>query len=65
MVTDILGQKSDKKNPVYETVVWQLTLKKPGLGNQGIALPDRVKILKNMPKIFKVFLEILKIFEIL
>ncbi len=29
-VTDVLGQKSDEKNPVCETVVWPLTLKNPG-----------------------------------
>ncbi len=37
MVTDILGQKSDfKKNPNCETMVWPLTLKKPGPGDQGM-----------------------------
>ncbi len=36
MVTDILDQKSDKKNVVCETVVWLLTLKKAGLGDRGM-----------------------------
>ncbi len=36
MVTDIVGQKSDKKNPVCNTVVWTLTLKNPGPGDQGM-----------------------------
>ncbi len=36
MVTDILCQKSDKKTPICETMVWPLTLKKPGLGDRGM-----------------------------
>ncbi len=36
MVTDVLGQKSDNKNPVCETMVWPLTLKKPGPGDRGM-----------------------------
>ncbi len=36
MVTDFLGQKSDKKNLVCETMVWPLTLKKPDPGNRGM-----------------------------
>ncbi len=36
MVTDVLGQKSDKKTLVCEAVVWPLTLKKPSLGDRGM-----------------------------
>ncbi len=36
MVTDVLGQKSDTKKTVCETVVWPLTLKKPGPGDWGM-----------------------------
>ncbi len=36
MVTDVLGQKSDKKTLVSETVVWSLMLKNPGPGNRGM-----------------------------
>ncbi len=35
MVTDVLGQKSDKK-PVCETMVWPLTLKELGPGDRGM-----------------------------
>ncbi len=36
MVTDILGQKSIKKNRVCETMVWPLMLKKRGPGDRGM-----------------------------
>ncbi len=36
MVTVILGQKSDKKYLVCETVVWPLALKKPVPGDRGM-----------------------------
>ncbi len=64
MVTDVLGQKSDKKTPVCETVVWPLTswskrtlkikFKKPGLWDRDVSTgrpgqkPDRKKMTRSV-----------------
>ncbi len=40
MVTDVIGQKSDEKTPVCETVVWPMTLKKPGPGERGMVTAE-------------------------